>query len=145
MRISLVILFVVMLSCSKKADQAPASEKSPRLDAIVGTWRSNSVKYKRSNSVNDTRREKYIVITFTGDGRIVDYSIEIFDPLSGKTSGTSPIEGNYRIIEDEIHWKINGSKARIPYRIEGATMRATFGQEDFTFKKQAEQGEPLMP
>ncbi len=145
MRISLVIIFVVMSSCSRKADQVPASDESTRLDAIVGTWRSNSVKYKRSNSVNYTRREKYIVITFTGDGRIVDYSVMIFDPLSGKTSGTSPSEGTYRISEDEIHWVIDGRKARIPYSIEGATMRATFGQEDFTFKKQAEQAEPLKP
>ena len=136
MRISLVILFVALSSCSREADQTLASEKSTRPDAIVGTWKSNSVKYKRSNSVNYTRREKFIVLTFTGDGRIVDYSVMIFDPHSGKTSGTSPIEGTYRISEDTIHWVIDGLKAQIPYSIEGATMRATFGHEEFTFKKQ---------
>lgn len=89
--------------------------------------------------MNYTRRDKFIVLTFTGDGRIVDYSVMIFDPHSGKTSGTSPIEGTYQISEDTIHWVIDGLKAQIPYSIEGATMRATFGHEEFTFKKQAEQ------
>lgn len=75
-------------------------------------------------------------MTFTDDGRVVDYSVRLTDPDSGEISGTAPIEGTYSISGGAIHWNIEGSKAVIPYSIEGGTMRQTLGDEKHTFKRQ---------
>jgi hypothetical protein len=96
----------------------------------MGTW--------KSDPVEEGRRKKFIVMTFTDDGRVIDYSVQFTDSNSDKISGTIPIEGTYGISDGFIHWKIDGSEAEIPYRIQGATMRLTLGREDYTFQKQTQ-------
>lgn len=129
MRVYLLILLAGLSSCRKRDDQGAMTEESVRPEAIVGTW--------ESEPVQEGRREKFIVMTFTDDGRVTDYSVAFTDSVSGRISGTTPIEGTYTTAEGAIHWNIDGSVAEIPYRIEGGTMRQTLGKEEHTFKRKA--------
>lgn len=130
MRFYLLILLAVLPSCQEGENQVTNSEASVWPDIIVGTW--------RSEPVDEGRREKFIEMTFTDDGRVTGYSVKFIDPKSGGISGTIPIEGTYTIRDGRIHWMMEGKKAKIPFRMEGGMMHQTLGKEKHLFKRQVE-------
>lgn len=129
MRVYLLILLAVLSSCQKADDRVTRSEASSQADAIVGTW--------KSVPVDEGRRERFIEMTFTSEGRVTDYSLRFIDSKSGEISGTTPMEGTYTVRDGKIHWNMGGSKAEIPYWIEGDTMHQTLGSEKLLFKRQS--------
>ena len=104
------------------------SEESARLKAIVGTW--------KSDSVVEGRFERFMVMTFTGDGRVIT-NTESTNIHTGRISGLNPMEGTYKVSDGIIHRNIDGSKAEIPYSIRGATMRLILGREFYALRRQA--------
>lgn len=129
MRVFLLILSVFLSSCQKGDDQSAQSDAPVRPDAIVGTW--------KSEPKAEERRERFIEMTFTEDGRVTGYSVKFIDSKSGEISGTIPIEGTYRIREGIIHWMMEGSRAEVPYRMEDGMMHLTLGKEKHLFRRQA--------
>lgn len=141
LRVYLLIFSTVLSSCQEGGDQRAASEESAQLEAIVGTW--------KSDAVDGGRFKKFIVMTFTGDGRVITKT-ELINIHTDEIKGTAPMEGAYLVSDGIIHRTIKEGffkriKAEIPYSIEGARMRLTLGRENYTLKRQAEQDEALKP
>jgi len=133
MRIHLLALFAAFSSCEERSDQIPTSEEPLPRETILGTW--------KSDPVDGEWGESSIVMTFTDDGRFIG-SVDFTD------SGSIPLVGTYKLGDGTLHRTIEGKTDEIEYHIDGATMHQSIGDENYTFKRQAEQdaaGQPATP